>query len=191
MASHDRGEPVQLSVIGRAGGSLPQVVAIGFRDDLPAIAELHGHQIVGEIARRQLAAHFYKGGGVVGAVDGDDKILARLALRLGGGTFADASEPVGHFQNLQLAIFMPAQIGGRVKRLADLLGAAFIKAVEVKLNHRFHGRTVVSQGVPPSKSFFALYQVWNRASLLARLFFFGRSHTTPGNPFSGTSGWPS
>src|SRR6266478_5038081 len=60
---------------------LAQIVAVGFRDDLPAVRELHRHQIVGEIARRQLAAHLDEGGGFVGAVDGDDEILARLAFR--------------------------------------------------------------------------------------------------------------
>ena len=29
-----------------------QIVAVGFRDDLPAVAEFHRHQIIGEIARR-------------------------------------------------------------------------------------------------------------------------------------------
>src|SRR6202040_4480581 len=59
---------------------LAQIVAVGFRDDLPAIGQFHRHQIVGEIARRQLAAHLDEGGGFIGAVDGDDEILARVAL---------------------------------------------------------------------------------------------------------------
>src|SRR5436190_1181726 len=59
--------------------SVPQIVAIGFRDDLPAVGKLHRHQIVGEIARRQLAAHLDEGGVVVGTVDRDDEVLTRLA----------------------------------------------------------------------------------------------------------------
>src|SRR5438477_10869619 len=55
--------------------SVPQIVAIGFRDDLPAVGKLHRHQIVGEIARRQLAAHLDEGGVVVGTVDRDDEVL--------------------------------------------------------------------------------------------------------------------
>jgi hypothetical protein len=62
---------------------LAQIVAVGFRDDLPAVTQFHRHQIVGEIARRQLAAHLDEGGLIVGAVDGDDEILARLAFGLG------------------------------------------------------------------------------------------------------------
>src|ERR1700682_6539193 len=93
--------------------SLPHIVAVRFGDDLPAVGEFHRHQIVGEIARRQLATHLDEGGGFVGAVDGDDEILARLALGLGGRAFPDAIEPVGHGENLQLALFEPAQGGGR------------------------------------------------------------------------------
>jgi hypothetical protein len=40
-----------------------QIVAVGFRHDLPAVAELHRHQLAGEIARRQLAAYLDEGGG--------------------------------------------------------------------------------------------------------------------------------
>src|SRR3954462_7013833 len=61
-----------------------QIVAVGFRDDLPAVTQFHRHQIIGEIARRQLAAHLDEGGLIIGAVDGDDEILARLAFGLGG-----------------------------------------------------------------------------------------------------------
>src|SRR5437016_3255868 len=42
---------------GQSGSLLAQIVAVGFRDDLPTIPELHRHQIVGEITRRQLAAY--------------------------------------------------------------------------------------------------------------------------------------
>jgi hypothetical protein len=60
-----------------------QIVAVGFRDDLPAIFQFHRHQIIGEITRRQLAAHLDEGGLIIGAVDRDDEILARLAFSLG------------------------------------------------------------------------------------------------------------
>src|ERR1019366_10753382 len=70
--------------------SFPQIVAVGLRDDLPAIVKFHRHQIVGEVTRRQLAAHLDEGGGMVRAVDRHDEILARLAFGLGGGPLADA-----------------------------------------------------------------------------------------------------
>src|ERR1700722_16326384 len=60
---------------GRRAPSLAHIVTVGFRDDLPAVGKLHRHQIIGEVARRQLAAHLDEGGGFVGAVDGHDKIL--------------------------------------------------------------------------------------------------------------------
>src|SRR6202030_3881467 len=41
--------------------SLPQIVAVRFGDDLPAIAQFHRHQVIGEVARRQLAAHLDEG----------------------------------------------------------------------------------------------------------------------------------
>src|ERR1700675_5160561 len=92
--------PVQFARTGAAVNAaqwlwlFSQIIAIGFRDDLPAVAELHRHQIVGEIARRQLAAHLDEGGGVVRAVDGDDEVLARLAFRLRRWPLPDAVEPV-------------------------------------------------------------------------------------------------
>jgi len=98
----------------------PQIVAVRFGDDLPSVVEFHRHQIVGEIAWRQLAAHLDEGGGIVGAVDGDDEILARLAFGLGGGAFPDPIEPIGDGQNLQFALFQPAQVGRRVEDRASL-----------------------------------------------------------------------
>lgn len=62
--------------------SVLEVVAVGLRDDLPAVGELHGDEVVGEVARRQLATHLDEGRVVVGAVDGDDEVLARLAFGL-------------------------------------------------------------------------------------------------------------
>src|SRR5206468_7323019 len=88
--------PVQCARTGggvnaaESGWLLLQIVAIRFRDNLPAVAQFHRHQVVGEITRRQLAAHLDKGGGFVGAVDRDHKILAWLAFGLGGGPLADA-----------------------------------------------------------------------------------------------------
>src|SRR3954464_11328871 len=72
--------------------SVAQIVAIGFRDDLPTVGQFHCHQVVGEIARWQLAADLDEGGLLVRAVDGDDEILARLAFRLRRGPLADAVE---------------------------------------------------------------------------------------------------
>src|ERR1700730_1196054 len=69
--------------------SVPHIVALRFGDDLPAVGKFHRPQIVGEIARRQLAAHLDEGGGFVGAVDGDDEVLARLSFRLGGWPLPD------------------------------------------------------------------------------------------------------
>src|SRR5258705_10918 len=89
----------------------PQIVAVRFGDDLPSVVEFHRHQIVGEIAWRQRGAHLDEGGGIVGAVDGDDEILARLALGPGGRPFPDAIEPIGHGEDLQRAFFQPAQVG--------------------------------------------------------------------------------
>ena len=72
-----------------------QIVAVGFRDDLPAVAQFHRHQIVGEIARRQLAAHLDEGGLIIGAVDRDDEILARLAFGFGGRPLPHPVQPAG------------------------------------------------------------------------------------------------
>src|SRR6516164_5328923 len=46
--------------------SLAQIVAVGFRDDAPAVGKFHRHQIVGEIAWWDLAAHLDEGGVLVG-----------------------------------------------------------------------------------------------------------------------------
>src|SRR2546430_15804900 len=67
-----QGRRIEVSSRGMTA-SFPQIVAIRFRYDLPAVGKLHRHQIVGEVARRQLATHLDEGGGIIGAVDGDDK----------------------------------------------------------------------------------------------------------------------
>src|SRR5207302_10642314 len=106
--------PVQCARTGggvnaaESGWLLLQIVAIRFRDNLPAVAQFHRHQVVGEIARRQLAARLDEGGRVVGAIDRDDKILARLAFRFGGGPLPDAVQPVRHCEDLQLPLLQPA-----------------------------------------------------------------------------------
>src|SRR5258708_19290104 len=84
--SDSRADPTQTRLF-------PQIVPVRLRDDPPAVVEFHRHQIVGEIARRQLAAHLDEGGAIVGAVDGDDEILARLAFGLSGPTFPHAPYP--------------------------------------------------------------------------------------------------
>src|ERR1700722_6623391 len=129
-----------------ANDSFAQIVAVGFGNDLPAVGEFHRHQIIGEIARRQLAAHLDEGGGGIRAVDGDNEILARLALRLGRRPLLHPLQPVGHAQHLQLALFQPAQIRRRVKDRAQCFGTAFIQAVEIVLDHGFDGGTVVTHG---------------------------------------------
>src|SRR6266702_4611699 len=123
------------AVNSRDRSLLPQIVAVGFRDDLPAVRELHRHQIVGEIARRQLAAHLDEGGIVVGAVDGHDEILPRLAFGFRRRPLAHPVEPVRYCENLQIALLQPAQIGGRVENGAELLGIALVQAVEIILHH--------------------------------------------------------
>src|SRR6266851_5721315 len=45
--SDSRADPTQTRLF-------PQIVAVRFGDDLPAVVEFHRHQIVGEIAWRQL-----------------------------------------------------------------------------------------------------------------------------------------
>src|SRR5665213_845739 len=120
-----------------------RVITIRLRDDLPAIPELHRHQIVGEIARRQLAAHLDEGGGFVRAVDGDDEILARLALGLGRGPLPDPALPIRHGEDFQFALLDPAQVGGGMENLAELVGIALIERVEIMLDHGFDGGTVV------------------------------------------------
>src|ERR1700676_3721155 len=123
-----------------------QIVAVGFRDDLPAVGEFHRHQIVGEIAWRQLAADLDEGGGFVGAVDGDDKILARLAFGLGRGPLSDQAHPIRHGENLQLALFHHTQVGCGMEDRAQLVGIAFIERVEIVLDHGFDGGTVMAHG---------------------------------------------
>jgi Uncharacterized conserved protein len=78
--------------------------------------------------------------------DGDDEILARLAFRLGRRPLAHAVEPVGYGQDLQLAFFQPAQIGGGMKDSAKLVGVALVQAVEIILDHGFDGRSVMAHG---------------------------------------------
>jgi hypothetical protein len=119
--------------------SIAQVVAVGFRDDLPAILQLHRHQIIGEKARRKLAAHLDEGGVLIGPVDGDDEILARLALGLGRSALPDQAEPIRHGEHLQLALLDPAQIGGGMKDRAHLVGIALEERVEIMLHHGFDG----------------------------------------------------
>src|SRR4030081_464756 len=122
----------------------PHTVAVRLRDDLPSVGEFHFDQIVGEVARRQLAAHLDEGGGIVGAVNGHDEILAPLALGLGRWPLPDAIQPVGHGQNLKLALFQPAQVGRWMKYRAELVGAAFVKTVEIVLDHGFDARAVMT-----------------------------------------------
>src|ERR1019366_8739803 len=93
-----------------------------------------------------LAAHLDEGGGMVGAVDGDDEILARLAFRLGGWAFPHPIQPVGHGEDLQLALFQPAQVGRGMKDRGELVGIAFVETVEIILDHGFNGGTVVTHG---------------------------------------------
>src|SRR5216683_973583 len=124
--------------------SLPHIVAVRFGDDLPAVGKLHRHQIVGEIARRQLAAHLDEGGGFVGSVDGDDEILARLAFRFRGGPLPDPIQPNRHGKDLQLALFQRAQVGGGVEDRTELVGVAFVEGVEIVLDHGFDAGTVMA-----------------------------------------------
>src|SRR5205085_11266654 len=124
-----------------------QIVAVGFRDDLPAILQFHRHQIVGEISRRQLATRLDEGRVVVGAVDGDDEILTRLAFRLGRRPLPDPGQPIRHGENFQFALLHPAQVGRGVKHLAHLVGIAFVQGIEILLDRGFGGRSVVSHGV--------------------------------------------
>jgi hypothetical protein len=132
---------------------LAQIVAVGFRDDLPAVGKFHRHQIVGEVARRQLAADLDKGGGIVGAVDGDDEILARLSFRLCGWSLPYQIQPIGQAQDFQLALFLRAQVGGRVEDRAELVGIAVVQAVEIVLDDGFNGGTVVTHRVFSYSSF--------------------------------------
>src|ERR1700730_7342610 len=131
--------------------SLPHVVAVRFGDDLPAVGELHRHQIVGEVARRQLAAYLDEGGGFVGAVDGDDEVLARLAFRFGGRPLPDPIQPNRHGKDFQLALFQRAQIGGGVEDRTELVGVAFVEGVEIVLDHGFDAGTVMAHGLSSLK----------------------------------------
>src|SRR3569832_1247795 len=124
--------------------SLTQIIAIRLRYDLPAVGELHRDQIVSEEAWRQLAPDLDEGGLLVGTVDGDDEILARLAFGLAGGTLAHAVEPVGHGQHLQLTLLDPAQIRRRMEDGAELFGITLVKAVEIGLHDGFDARTVLA-----------------------------------------------
>src|SRR5258708_19319793 len=110
---------------------------------MPDISEFHRHQIVGKIARRQLAAPLDEGGGFMGAVDGDDKILARLAFSLGGWPLADTTEPVRHGEDLQFAFLQRAQVGRRMEDRAELVGIAFVERVEIVLHYAFNVGTVL------------------------------------------------
>src|SRR4051812_28825390 len=65
-------EPVSTSL---ENALAPRIEPVRLRHDLPAACQLHRHQIVGEIARRQLTAHLDEGGGLVGAVEADDEIV--------------------------------------------------------------------------------------------------------------------
>src|ERR1700694_4178317 len=126
---------------------VPQIVTIGLGDDLPSVVKLHRHQIVGEVARRQLAAHLDEGGGFIGAIDGHDEILARLALGPGGWPLSHAIQPVGHTEDLQLALFQPAQVGGGVEDRLELVGIAFVQPVEIMVDHGFDGGSVMTHGL--------------------------------------------
>src|SRR6185369_7956565 len=118
------------SMCSLARGSLvPHVVAIGFRDDPPAVGQVHRDEVVGEVARRNLASHLHERRLVGGAVDGDDESLERLAFCLGRGALADAVEPLGHLQELQFTLLDPAEIGAGVEDGAHLVGVAFVQGV--------------------------------------------------------------
>jgi hypothetical protein len=130
--------------------SLAPIVAIRFRDDLPAVAEFHRHQIVGEIERRQLAAHLDEGCVVVRAVDGDDKILARLAFGFCRRPLAHPIQPGRYGEHLQLAFLDPAQIGAGVEDRAEFVGIAFIQAIKVIFDDGFDARSVFAHDNPPS-----------------------------------------
>src|SRR3982074_526648 len=80
----------------------------------------------------------------MGAVDVHDEIPPRLALGLGRWPLPDAIQPVGHGQDLKLALFQPAQVGRWMKYRAELVGAAFVKTVEIVLDHGFDGRAVMT-----------------------------------------------
>src|SRR5258708_2983253 len=106
--------------------SVPQIVPVGLGNDLPAVRKLHRHQVVGEVARGQLAAHLDEGGGLVGPVDGDYEVFAGLALGLGGRPLAHPCEPVRHGEDLEFPLFHPTQVGGRVEHGAELVGIAIV-----------------------------------------------------------------
>ena len=61
--------------------------------------------------------------------------------------FHDAIEPIGHGQNLQFALFQPAQVGRRVEDRRQLVGIAFVQAVEVVVDHGLDGGSVMTHGL--------------------------------------------
>src|SRR5256885_11529626 len=67
----------------------------------PYTTLFRSHQIVGEVARRQLATHLDEGGGIIGVVDGDDKILARLAFGHSDDSTAFIKRSEEHTSELQ------------------------------------------------------------------------------------------
>ena len=67
-----------------------------------------------------------------------------LPSALADGRFLTRSSQSGTVEYLQLALFQPAQIGDGMEDRAQLVGIAFIKRVEIVLDHGFDARTIVT-----------------------------------------------
>ena len=85
-------------------------------------SDASSHQVVGEIALRQLAAHLDEGVGWTpgggGGGDGDDKILARFALALPDGRCGRVRASPA--RSCCACLFRPPQAGGGIEHLTQL-----------------------------------------------------------------------
>src|SRR5579871_721917 len=115
----------------------------GLGDDLPAAVGLEQGEVVGEVARRDLALDLRERGARAGEVDRHDAVAPLAAAVLGRLAALDHLEPVGAREVRGLAVGAHAvEMRGRMEGLAELLRVALVQAVEIRLQHLLDFRDV-------------------------------------------------